>query len=276
MWDIKGKVAVVTGAASGIGRETAILLAKEGCEVAISDMDMEGLEETAKMARINGNKISTAKLDVADKKAFFDYAEQVIEDHGSVQIVVNNAGVALTATIDEMEFEDFEWLFNINFWGMVYGTKAFLPYLKKNAAAHVVNISSVFGLCAIPTQGAYNCSKFAIRGFTEALGQEMAGSGVTVSSVHPGGIRTNIAKKARFKSSSAPVKNKNEAADAFEKAARTTPAQAATTIVNGIKKRKRRVLVGPDAYIFDLSARLFPSLYQRLGAFFFKKTMSKG
>ncbi|MFH2100156.1 MAG: SDR family oxidoreductase, partial [Pseudomonadota bacterium] len=200
MWDIRGKVAVVTGAASGIGRETAILLAQEGCELAISDVDMEGLEETVQKVKQAGAKVSAARLDVSDKEAFYEYASKVIEDHGSVQIVVNNAGVALTATIEEMEYEDFEWLFNINFWGMVYGTKAFLPHLKKNDAAHVVNISSVFGLWAIPTQGAYNCSKFAIRGFTEALGQELAGSGVTVSSVHPGGIRTNIARKARFKS----------------------------------------------------------------------------
>ncbi len=274
MWNIKGKVAVVTGAASGIGRETAVLLAKEGCELAISDMDMEGLEETAQQVLSIGGKVTTAKLDVADKKAFFEYAEKVIKDHGSVHIVVNNAGVALTATIDDMDFEDFEWLFNINFWGMVYGTKAFLPHLKKNTAAHVVNISSVFGLCAIPTQGAYNCSKFAIRGFTEALGQEMAGSGVTVSSVHPGAIRTNIAQKSRFKPPETLGKSRSEAEDTFEKLARTTPEQAAKIIVNGIKKRKRRVLVGPDAYFFDMAARLFPTLYQRFGGFLFNRAIS--
>ncbi len=274
MWDLKGKVAVITGAASGIGQETAILLAKKGCHVAISDRDMEGLAQTASMAKAAGARVTSAKLDVADKKAFYQYAEKVMEDHGSVQIVVNNAGVALTASIDEMDYEDFEWLFNINFWGMVYGTKAFLPHLKKNKAAHVVNISSVFGICAIPTQGAYNCSKFAIRGFTEALGQELAGSGVTASSVHPGGIKTNIARKPRFKSEAVPLKTQSEAADAFEKVARTTAAQAARTIVNGIQKRKRRVLVGPDAYVFDISQRLFPSLYQRFGAFVFKRLAS--
>ncbi|MBW1989952.1 MAG: SDR family oxidoreductase, partial [Deltaproteobacteria bacterium] len=189
MKDLRNKVAVVTGASQGIGRETAILLAREGCDLALCDVDEDGLEQTAETIRGLGRKAFTQKVDTSDREAMYAFAEAAAKALGGVHVLVNNAGVALTSNIREMEYEDFEWLMNINFWGMVYGTKAFLPYLEAQEEAHIVNLSSVFGLWAIPSQSAYNCSKFAIRGFTEALGMELAGTGIDVTSVHPGGIR---------------------------------------------------------------------------------------
>lgn len=264
MKELRDKIAVVTGAAQGIGRETALVLAREGCHLALCDLDMEGLEETARLARGFGRKAITRKVDTSDRDGVYAFAEEVGEAFGGVDILVNNAGVALTSGIREMEYEDFEWVMNINFWGMVYGTKAFLPLMEGRPEGHLVNISSVFGLWAIPTQAAYNCSKFAIRGFTEALGMELSGTGIRVTSVHPGGIRTNIARNSRFRSCESPAPNKDEAVKMFDKMAATSASDAAKAIVNGIKRNKRRVLIGKDAYIMDFTQRLFPSLYQKI------------
>ncbi len=264
MKDLKDKIAVVTGAAQGIGRETAILLARKGCDLAVCDLDMDGLNETARIVRGLGRKALVQRVDTADRAAVYAFAEAVAAGFGKAHILVNNAGVALTSAIREMDYEDFEWLMNINFWGMVYGTKAFLPMLEAQDEAHIVNISSVFGLWAIPTQSAYNCSKFAIRGFTEALGMELSATNIRVTSVHPGGIRTNIAKNSRFKSCEAPVADKREAVEIFDKLARTSAEQAAAAIVRGIRKNKRRVLIGMDARAMDVIQRLFPVLYQRI------------
>lgn len=264
MKDLRDKIAVVTGAAQGIGRETALLLARKGCHLAICDLDTNGLEETAGLVRDLGRRALTQVVDTADRDAVYSFAREVEKEFGLVHILVNNAGVALTSTIREMDYEDFEWLMNINFWGMVYGTKAFLPLMEGRDGGHIVNISSVFGLWAIPTQSAYNCSKFAIRGFTEALGMELACTPIRVTSVHPGGIRTNIARNSRFKSTAGPAANKEEAAQFFDKLAKTSPQEAARAIVRGIQKNKRRVLIGKDAYVMDITQRIFPSLYQKL------------
>ncbi|MFP4473909.1 MAG: SDR family NAD(P)-dependent oxidoreductase [Desulfatibacillaceae bacterium] len=265
MKDLKGKVAVVTGAAQGIGRETAILLAKSGCHLAVCDVDMDGLGETAEIIQGMGRRVSAHKVDTSDREAMHAFADAVAKAHGGVDIVVNNAGVALTCPIRDMEYEDFEWLMGINFWGMVHGTKAFLPHLEDRPEGHVVNISSVFGLWGIPTQSAYNCSKFAIRGFTEALGMELAGTNIHVTCVHPGGIRTNIAKNSRHTAKDdCAFGDKQQAMETFEKVARTTPEQAAKVIVKGIKKNRRRVLIGADAYVMDTIQRLFPVTYQRI------------
>jgi len=277
MKDFKNKVAAITGAGSGMGRELAIQLAERGCHVAISDVNEKGLAGTAELAGKHGVKVTTAKVDVASKDAVYTWAEQVVQDHGKVNLIFNNAGVALGATVEGMQYEDFEWLFNINFWGVVYGTKAFLPHLKAAGEGHVINTSSVFGLVGIPSQSAYNAAKFAVRGFTEALRQEldMMDCGVSATSVHPGGIKTNIARAARQDASVStlgiPVEG---SAERFEKNFITTAASAAKTIIRAVEKNKRRVLVGPDAYVVDWLQRLLPSLYQRLTVYFARKSMA--
>jgi NAD(P)-dependent dehydrogenase (short-subunit alcohol dehydrogenase family) len=278
MKDFKNKVAAITGAGSGMGRELAVQLAERGCHVAISDVNEKGLAETAELAKQHGVKVTAARVDVANKDAVYAWAEQVARDHGKVNLIFNNAGVALGATVEGMQYEDFNWLFNINFWGVVYGTKAFLPHLKAAGEGHIVNTSSVFGLAGIPTQSAYNAAKFAVRGFTESLRQEldMMNCGVSATSVHPGGIKTNIARAARHDPSvrALGIDEKSAGAD-FEKNFITTAADAARTIIKAVEKNKRRVLVGPDAVIFDWLVRLFPSLYQRLIIVFTRKRMMK-
>ncbi len=277
MKDFKNKVAAITGAGSGMGRELAVQLAARGCHVAICDVNEKGLAETATLAGSHGVKVTTAKVDVASKDAVYAWAEQVVRDHGKVNLIFNNAGVALGATVEGMTYEDFDWLFNINFWGVVYGTKAFLPHLKAAGEGHVINTSSVFGLVGIPSQSAYNAAKFAVRGFTESLRQEldMMDCGVSATSVHPGGIKTNIARAARQDSSIRAIGLKTEvSAERMEKNFITTAASAATTILKAVEKNKRRVLVGPDAYVIDWVVRLLPAAYQRLTVRFARKKMT--
>jgi short-subunit dehydrogenase len=205
---------------------------------------------------------------VGNRDGMYIFAEKVINEFGKIDILINNAGVALVSNIDEMSYHDFEHVMNINFWGMVYGSKAFLPYLKQRKKSQIVNISSVFGLWALPSQAAYNSSKFAIRGFTESLSQELYHTGVNVMCVHPGGIKTEIVKNAGFATETSLLKNKNRMEKLFAFAAITKPQKAAKIIIKGIKKEKRRLLVGTDAYLFDLSQRMFPSLYQKIIPFF--------
>ncbi len=267
MTEIAGKVAIVTGAASGIGRATAELLSREGAKhVAITDVNREGLEETAKNIRANGGNVSTHIIDVSDKEAVYAFADEIAAAHGGADIVINNAGVAQMARVEDLSYEDFEWVMDIDFWGMVYGSKAFLPQLQEKGAGHIVNVSSIFGLISVPSQAAYNSAKFAIRGFTEALLQEFEDTNIKVSSVHPGGIKTNIVRNARFLQSTTATE-REEAKDGFDRIARTTPAKAAETIVNGIKKNKKRILIGFDARLVDWAQRLFPTRY----AFMFRR-----
>ncbi|MGQ0837340.1 SDR family NAD(P)-dependent oxidoreductase [Actinokineospora sp.] len=261
MKSFAGKVAVVTGAGSGIGRGLTLALLAEGARVAASDIDEAGLKETADLARA-GAALHTAKLDVADRDAIYVYAATVADHFGTVNLVCNNAGVALKGSVREMSDDDLRWVMDIDFWGVVHGTRAFLPHLVASGDGHVVNVSSVFGLIAVPSQSAYNAAKFAVRGFTEALRQEMRQerTKVGVTCVHPGGIKTNITRNGR-------TSNPADAADfaaSLEKVARTSPETAARTILNGVRRDRARVLIGPDAYLIDALPRLFGSFYQPL------------
>lgn len=263
MTDLSGKVAVITGGASGIGQALAVQLGTRGCNVAIADVDQSGLVETQRQALATGSACSTHVVDVADREAVEAFAADVVREHGSAHIVINNAGVTLIELAEKISYEDFEWIMNINFWGVVHGTKAFLPYLRQADGAHIVNVSSLFGLMSLPLQSSYNASKFAVRGFTEALKMELAGSNIHVSCVHPGGIKTNITKNARIGDGALEVSKKQLSSD-FEKAAKTTPEKAAATIIRGIEKNKRRVLIGIDAKILDWVVRHFPGSYEKL------------
>lgn len=267
------KVAAITGAGSGIGRELAIELGRRHCNLALSDVNEVGLQETVEQCQSLGVRVSTRRVDVADRAAVYAWADEVAAEHGQVNLVFNNAGVALGSTVEGMRYEEFEWLMNINFWGVVYGTKAFLPHLKASGDGHVVNISSIFGLAGIPSQAAYNAAKFAVRGFTESLRQEldMTNCGVSASSVHPGGIKTNIARSSRIDSSIRDLGIDDEGAkEKFEKAFITSANKAAQVIVKGVQADRRRILIGPDARVYDWMVRLLPSSYQRITVRFAK------
>lgn len=262
------KVAAITGAGSGIGRQLAYHLVGAGAEVALSDVDEAGLRQTAARCReLGARRVSETRVDVADRAAVHRWADEVALAHGRVNMIFNNAGVALASTLEGTTYEDFEWIMGINFWGVVHGTKAFLPHLRASGEGHVVNISSIFGIIAVPGNGTYNATKFAVRGFTEALRQELELSGAPVSatSVHPGGIKTNIARAARMHASVAELVGDIEASRAsFDKLFITEPESAARTILDAVRKNRRRVLVGPDARVIDAVQRLLPSAYQRL------------
>ena len=263
-------IGVVTGAGSGIGRALAIELAGRCGGLALADIDGAGLSETARLlGSANGCRITTHELDVSQREQMVAFASRVEEAHGGVNLLINNAGVALGGTIADVSIDDIEWLIGINLWGVVYGVKCFLPMLRRQPDAHIVNISSVFGMIAPPGQGAYAASKFAVRGFTEALGHELSGSGVKVSVVHPGGIRTNIARRART-GANTPEAHAAKAQQLFEKAARTSPEQAAATIISGVERNRRRILIGPDAWLIDRVQRLLPVKHGRLLEIFFK------
>jgi NAD(P)-dependent dehydrogenase (short-subunit alcohol dehydrogenase family) len=262
-----GRVAAITGAGSGIGRALAQDLAGRGAHLALCDIDEVGLAETVSLCEGTGVKVTSQRLDVADRAAVYAWADQVVADHGKVNLIFNNAGVALGATIEAMSYEDFEWLMGINFWGVVYGTKAFLPHLKAAGEGHIVNLSSVFGLISVPTQSAYNAAKFGVRGFTDALRIElqMDRCGVSCTTVHPGGIKTNIARNARMDESALSMAgSKEQAWKEFDRTALTSPKRAARQILAAVERDKRRALIGPDAKVIDVIARLPGSLYQRV------------
>lgn len=263
------KIAAITGAGSGIGRALALDLARQGCYLAISDVNAAGLAETAELARKQGVKVLETIVNVADREAVQAWADEVIRSYGKVNLLFNNAGVAHAGTVEGSELAEYEWIMNINMWGVIYGTKAFLPYLKATGDGHIVNISSIFGLFSQPGMSAYNATKFAVRGFTESLRQEldMARCGVSASCVHPGGIRTNIAKTARMNDSMQAVTG--QSADVartqfHEQLLRTTPEKAAQVILAGVRRNKRRILIGSDALMADLMQRTMPAFYQRL------------
>ncbi len=261
----QGRVAAVTGAASGIGRALAEELARRGAHLALADIDDVGLAATVARCEGHGVKVIAQHLDVADRAAVYGWADQVVADHGRVNLVVNNAGVALGATVESTSYEDFEWLMGIDFWGVVYGTKAFLPHLKASGEGHVVNVSSVFGLVSVPSQSAYNAAKFAVRGFTDTLRMELEieGAPVSVTTVHPGGIKTNIARNARVDQSVAELAGDTETARTdFERLFVTSPERAAHQILRAVQRDRRRALIGPDAKAIDVLARLPAGLYQ--------------
>jgi hypothetical protein len=272
MTDISGKVAVVTGAASGIGRALAYDLARRGAKLAISDVDRIGLAETARHARVIGATVHEQQLDVTDRDAVLAYADAVVAEFGAVNIVINNAGVAFTGEVEKMSFEQIERVMDVDFWGVVHGTKAFLPHLIASGDGHLVNISSLFGLLGMPSQSAYNAAKFAVRGFTESLRQEMLINGhpVEVTCVHPGGIKTAIARNA----GTVEGVDQSEFADFFDrKLAKTSAESAARTILRAVASNRPRVLVGLDAKLLDLLVRTIGARYQRLFATMARRVM---
>lgn len=277
MKSFENKVAAITGAGSGIGRALALELGRKNCNLALSDINEEGLRETVKLAQDLGVHVTSRKVDVAVREEVYAWADAVAADHGKVNLIFNNAGVALGSTVEKMSYGDFEWLMDVNFWGVVYGTKAFLPHLKAAGDGHIINISSVFGLVGIPTQSAYNSAKFAVRGFTESLRQEldMLGYGVSASSVHPGGIKTSIARSARMDDSVRDLglgELGDDTRKKFEKSFITSADKAAEEILNGVRRNQRRILVGPDARVFDWMARFLPNAYQRISVGYSKFT----
>ena len=246
MQGFAGKVAAVTGAGSGIGQALAIELARSGAKLAISDVDTEGLAATEERLKAIGAPVKADRLDVTEREAFGVYADAVVEHFGKVNQIYNNAGIAFAGDVEASQFKDIERVMDVDFWGVVNGTKVFLPHLIASGDGHVINVSSVFGLFAVPGQAAYNAAKFAVRGFTEALRQEMAVAGhpVKVTCVHPGGIKTAIARNME----TVEGLDKEELAQTFDKKlANTSPQKAARIILDGVRKNKARVLVGPDA-----------------------------
>lgn len=263
MQGFAGKVAVVTGAGSGIGQALAIELGRSGASVAISDVDTDGLAVTEQRLTAIGAPVKTDRLDVTERERFLLYADEVKDHFGKVNQIYNNAGIAFTGDIDISPFKDIERVMDVDYWGVVNGTKAFLPHLIASGDGHVINISSVFGIFAVPGQAAYNSAKFAVRGFTEALRQEMmlAKLPVKVTTVHPGGIKTAIARN----STAAEGLDASHLAEWFDtKMARTSPERAAQIILEGVAKNKARVLVGTDAKILDAFVRVTGPGYHKV------------
>lgn len=258
-----GRCAVVTGAASGIGRAIAISLARRGCHLALADIDEAQLVQTSEMAASPGIRISRHRVDVSDRNAVTSLPAEVMAEHGRVDILVNNAGVALGGAFDQVSEADFEWLFEINFGGLVRMTRAFLPYLRGSDDARLVNLSSLYGLISPPGQTAYSASKFAVRGFSQSLQHELAGSNLGVTLVHPGGVATAIARSARAPKGASAEEIATRRA-AVEKLLRMPPQKAGEIIVKGVERKKPRVLVGTDAKIASLIERLAPVSYWKL------------
>jgi short-subunit dehydrogenase len=261
----QGKRAAVTGAGDGIGRQLAIQLNRAGCELWLCDINAEKLAQTRSLLPNPAVNVHCETVDCGDRQAIYRWAEQVAAETDYLDALFNNAGVAYGATFAESTDEDFEWLMNINFWGVVWGSRAFLPLLLKAPRGHLVNLSSIFGMVGIPSQSAYNAAKFAVRGFSEALQAEYLKGPLAVSCVHPGGISTNIARNARVAgdtmSDDPEERNRN-----FQQHTRTTPEKAAEIILRGTARGKRRILVGPDAWFVQILTKFFPTSYHFLTA----------
>ncbi len=275
MKDLKNKVVVITGAASGIGKALAYHFAKAGSHLALNDFNENGLKQVVEeLEQETQNKIISSVFDVSKIEDFEKFAKKVTNEFQRVDIVINNAGVALgTVSVEDLNYKDLEWVMNINFFGMVYGTKIFLPFLKKQSEAALINISSIFGIAGIGNQSAYCASKFAIRGFTESLRMEALSDfpHVLIHSVHPGGIKTNIVKNSRWVEENVSDKEKEESTKNFERMFITTPESAAATIVKGIQKKKSKIVIGKDGRRIDWMVRLMPSGYSKIILNQFKK-----
>ncbi len=279
MTQINGSAAAVTGAASGIGRALALELAARGCDLALADRDEAGLQSVAaEIAKTQQRKVSTHRLDVGEPDQIADFAAAASAAHPKLNIVINNAGVALLGAFSEIEQAQMEWLFNINFWGTVHGTRAFLPILAKQPEAHIVNLSSIFGIIAPPGQTAYCAAKFAVRGFSESLRHElaMANSPVRLSVVHPGGVATNIVRNSRTGTGITDNARRAQSIDRFDAVAKTTPTAAAQRIIRGIEKNQPRILIGNDARFMDLLQRFRPATYWKVLAKRIEKAMNAG
>ena len=262
-WQMNGRVVVVTGAGSGIGRELAREAARRGARLALTDIDLDGLARTVELARADGaTDVHSQRLDVAEQAMVAEYAGRVVEHFGVVNLVINNAGIAFTGRVEESGYKDIARVMDVDYWGVVHGTKEFLPHLIASGDGHLVNVSSLFAILSVPTQNAYNAAKAAVQQFTESLRMEMLASGhpVEVSCVHPGGIKTAVARNA---GAAEGLDSKSFAAVFDEKFARTEASTAARVILDGVERRRARILVGPDAYVIDALVRLFPSAYQR-------------
>jgi short-subunit dehydrogenase len=264
MTAIRGSAAAVTGAASGIGRALALELAARGCDVALADRDEAGLQTVAaEINRTHSQKATTHRVDVSEPQQIADFAQAATSAHPGLNIVVNNAGVALLGQFNEIDQAQMDWLMNINFWGVVHATRAFLPHLARQREAHIVNLSSIFGIIAPPGQTAYAAAKFAVRGFSESLRHElqMAASPVRLSVVHPGGVSTNIVRNSRDGTGVADNARRAQSIERFDAVAKTTPAAAALRIIQGIENNQPRILIGNDARFMDLLQRLRPGTY---------------
>jgi short-subunit dehydrogenase len=263
----EGSAAALTGAASGIGRALALALAARGCDLALADLDEAGLASVAaEITAAHKGRITTRRVDVADPQQLEDFARAAIAEFPALNILINNAGVALLGQFDEFEHEQMVWLMDINFWAVVRGTRAFLPQLRSRPQAHIVNISSIFGIIAPAGQSAYSASKFAVRGFSESLRHElsMSNSTVRLSVVHPGGVKTNIARRARAGAHLRDTHDAEDLGQRFEKLAGTTPAAAAERIIRGIERNEPRILIGWDARLLDIIQRMRPARYWAL------------
>jgi short-subunit dehydrogenase len=264
MTAIRGAAAALTGAASGIGRALALELAARGCDLALADRDEAGLQGVAaEIARRHPQKVTLHRIDVGEPPEIAEFARAAVAAHPGLNILVNNAGVALMGQFHELDQAAMDWLMNINFWGVVHGTRAFLPHLASRPEAHIVNLSSIFGIIAPPGQSAYAAAKFAVRGFSESLRHElqMANSPVRLSVVHPGGIATNIARNSRAGFGVTDNARRVQSIERFEALAKTTPQAAALRIIKGIEKNQPRILIGNDARFMDLLQRLRPATY---------------
>jgi len=279
MTAIRGAAAAVTGAASGIGRALALELAARGCDLALADRDEAGLQAVAaEINRGNQRKVSVHRLDVGEPGQIADFAEAAVAAHPGLNIVVNNAGVALLGQFNEIDQAQMDWLMNINFWGVVHATRAFLPHLSRQREAHIVNLSSIFGIIAPPGQTAYCAAKFAVRGFSESLRHElqMAASPVRLSVVHPGGVSTNIVRNSRAGTGVTDNARRAQTIERFDAVAKTTPAAAALRIIQGIEKNQPRILIGNDARYMDLLQRFRPGTYWATLAKRIEKAMASG
>ena len=267
MRQFKNKICVITGAGSGIGAACARAMAAEGAIVIGADLRMEMLEKVAAQVTEAGGTMEAHQLDVADRDAVFALAAKVEKTHGAADLVLNNAGVAHGAPVAEMTMDNFQWVMDIDFWGVVHGTQAFLPAMIARGSGHIANVSSIFGLIGVPTQSAYNAAKFGVLGFGEALRHEVKEHGIGVSTIHPGGINTNIVRHARFQQGPEMEAEREEAIQRFAQFTMTQPEGAAKTIIKGIKRNKARILIGPDAHLVDWVRRLFPTHYLSLMPF---------
>jgi short-subunit dehydrogenase len=279
MTAINGAAAAVTGAASGIGRALALELAARGCDLALADRDETGLQAlAAEIGKAGQRKVTVHPVDVGVPRQIEAFAQGAIAAHPGLNIVINNAGVALMGMFDEVDQAQMEWLININFWGVVHGTRAFLPQLSRQREAHIINLSSIFGIIAPPGQTAYCAAKFAVRGFSESLRHElqMANSPVRLSVVHPGGVSTNIARNSRTGSGMTDNARRAQSIERFDAMAKTAPVAAAQRIITGIEKNQPRILIGNDARFMDLLQRFRPSTYWAVLARRIEKMGAKG